>query len=163
MANKHTIIGWRPSYSVGIRLVDEQHKELINLTNKLFVNCLGGQERTRDTFLKVIHEAVDYVGYHFGTEEKVMGRVRYPDLPNHKRQHEAFVREVFSKVEDFNKKKLMAPLQFVYFLRDWVLDHIAVSDKKMGDYLLYLQRSGELQKITLRVRKDEMTNRLQIM
>ena len=156
------VVQWQNSYSVGIRLIDEQHMELIKLTNRLFNNCLSGRERSRATFLSTIHDAVDYVGYHFSTEEKVMERVDYPSLLEHKKEHSIFVREVFNKVEEFKAGKVLAPLTFVYFLRDWVLHHIAVNDKKMGDYLISLQRSGELQKFTLQIKKDETSDRMQI-
>ena len=161
MAEK-TVVQWQNSYSVGMKLIDEQHMELIKLTNKLFANCLEGQEKSKATFLQTIREAVDYVGYHFGTEEKVMERVNYPGFAEHKSQHADFVREVLSKVEEFNAGKPRAPLTFVYFLRDWVLNHIAVCDKKMGNYVVSLSRSGELQKMTMKVRKDENSDRVQI-
>ena len=156
------VVQWQNTYSVGIKLIDEQHMELITLTNKLFNNIMAGRERSRTTFLSTIHDAVDYVGYHFSTEEKVMERINYPDYLEHKKEHSTFVREVFNKVEEFKAGKVLAPLTFVYFLRDWVLHHIAVNDKKMGDYLIALQRSGELQKMTLNVRKDEASHRMQI-
>ena len=157
-----TVVEWQNSYSVGMKLVDDQHRELVKLTNRLFANCLAGQQKTRATFLQIIREAVDYVGYHFGTEEKVMERVKYPHFAEHKSQHADFVREVLIKIEEFNAGKPRAPLTFVYFLRDWVLHHIAVSDKKMGDYVLALSRSGELQKMTMRVKRDEASDRVQI-
>jgi len=157
-----TVVQWQNSYSVGIRLVDEQHMELIRLTNKLFSNCLAGQDRSKSTFLDTIHEAVDYTGYHFGTEEKIMERIHYPDMYRHKKEHADFVREVFTKVDDFKAGKLLTSLSFVYFLRDWVLHHIAVSDKKLGEYLMSMRRSGELQRMTLRVKKDMRTDRVQI-
>ena len=161
MAEK-LLVQWQNSYSVGMKLIDEQHMELIKLTNRLFANCMEGKEKTRATFLKTIHEAVDYVGYHFSTEEKVMERVNYPELSYHKQQHADFVREVLSKVEEFNAGKPRAPLNFVYFLRDWILHHVAVNDKKMGEYVLALSKSGELQKMTVRVKKDETKERVQI-
>ena len=160
--DEKTIVQWQKSYSVGIKLIDDQHKELINLTNQLFQNCLAGREQSISAFLETIHEAVDYVGYHFGTEEKVMERVNYPELAQHKSEHADFVREVFAKVEDYTEGKVRTPLSFVYFLRDWVLNHIAYCDKKMGDYLLALKRSGALHHITLKVKKDQVTNRIHI-
>ena len=159
---KNTIVDWQNSYSVGIRLIDEQHMELIRLTNKLFASCMRGTERSRDVFLDTIHETVDYVGYHFGTEEKIMERVSYPELQAHKLEHKSFVRKVFKNVEEFNSGRLLTPLTFVYFLRDWVLHHIAVCDKKLGEYIIAMRRSGELQKLTIMVKKDETTNRMQI-
>jgi hemerythrin len=91
-----------------------------------------------------------------------MERVNYPDYKAHKQQHIDFVREVFTKVEEFKAGKILAPLSFVYFLRDWVLHHIAVCDKKMGNYLLMLRKSGDLQRITLQVKKNEASNRMEI-
>ena len=161
MANTMAV-QWQNSYSVGIRLVDEQHKELIRLTNRLFANCMAGQERSKNSFLDIIHEVVDYTGYHFGTEEKIMERVRYPSLLLHKREHTNFVREVYEKVDELKSGKKTVPIAFAYFLRDWVLEHIAVSDRKMGEYLLAMKRCGELQKVTLKVKKDLATERMLI-
>jgi len=158
----NTIVSWQNSYSVGIKLIDEQHMELIKLTNKLFASCMTGQERFRNVFLDTIHDTVDYVGYHFSTEEKVMERVNYPGFKEHKKEHSDFVREVFNKVEEFKSNKVLTPLAFVYYLRDWVLHHIAVCDRKMGEYLIMLRGKGELQKITIRVKTDESTNRVEI-
>jgi hemerythrin-like metal-binding protein len=122
---------------------------------------MAGRERSRSMFLEIIREAIDYVGYHFSTEEKLMERVSYPDAAYHKKQHAEFVKEVLSKVEDFNAGRTITPLAFVYFLRDWVLHHIAVCDKKVGEYLMELSKSGELARITVKVKKDETTNRVQ--
>ena len=157
-----TVVQWQNSYSVGIKIVDEQHMELINLTNKLFNDCMEGQEQATSSFLVTIHEAVDYVGYHFSTEEKIMERVNYPDFANHKNEHADFVREVIKKVAEFNSGKASTPVTFVYYLKDWVLQHIAVCDKKMGDYLIAMHRNGELQNITLKAKKDKTTDRLYI-
>jgi len=161
MENK-MVVQWQNSYSVGVKPIDEQHMELIRLTNKLFNSCMAGQDKVNTAFLNAVHEAVDYTGYHFGTEEKMMERIKYPDYARHKQEHADFVREVYIKVDEYKSGKMLAPLHFVYFLRDWVLHHIAVSDKKLGDYLLYLRRNGELQKMTLKIRKDAATNRMMI-
>ena len=156
------VVQWQNSYSVGVRPIDEQHMELINITNKLFSNYMSGQNKINAAFLNTIHEAVEYTRYHFGTEEKVMERINYPHYANHKREHTNFIREVLVKVDDFKTGKILAPLEFVYFLRDWVLHHIAVSDKRLGDYLLSLKQTGDLQRIVLKVKKDTTGNRLLI-
>jgi hemerythrin len=161
MENK-MVVQWQNSYSVGVKPIDEQHMELIRLTNKLFNSCMAGQQKGNSAFLAAIHEAVEYTGYHFGTEEKIMARINYPDYARHKKEHTDFVREVYIKVEEFKSGKMLAPLLFVYFLRDWVLHHIAVSDKRLGDYLLLMKRNGYLQRMSLRVRRDMTSNRMLI-
>jgi len=158
------IVTWQDSYSVGIKLIDEQHMKLIKLTNKLFDSCMSGHERSKSEsiFLDVIQEVIDYVGYHFGTEEKIMEKINYPAYKMHKQEHMNFIKEVLIKVEEFRFGKINTALSFVYYLRDWVLHHIAVNDKKLGNYLLEMKRKGELQQIVLKVKKNEETNKLQI-
>jgi hemerythrin len=91
-----------------------------------------------------IHEAVDYVRYHFTTEERLLRRIGYPDFAAHKKQHEDFVKKIIEEVRLFNDGKRFVPNNFVRFLRDWVLAHIAVSDKLYAKYLLSLKKLGLL-------------------
>jgi hemerythrin len=151
MADKD-IVEWHNSYSVGIPLIDDQHKELINLTNQLYESTLGNKD-SKVIFMRTIRGAVDYVGYHFSTEEMVMQRVQYPDLAAHKKEHNDFVREVLKEVEEFKSGKKYTPNAFVRYLKDWVLSHIAVSDKRLGDYLLKLKKEGGLGGITIKVKQ----------
>jgi hemerythrin len=152
---KKHIVEWHNSYSIGIRLVDEQHKELINLTNRLHEASVLGWDNSKVAFMSAIRAAVDYVGYHFTTEEKIMERVNYPDYKVHKKEHSDFVKEVLRQVQDFQADQKASANDFVLFLKDWVQAHIAVCDKKMGIYLARLKREGALHKITMKVKHHE--------
>jgi len=145
--NEKTVIQWQNSYSVGVKQIDEHHMKLIRLTNKLFYNCMASKVKGRNAFLEIIHEAVKYTGYHFGAEEKIMKKINYPDYAKHKQEHIDFVRELYIKAEEFKTGNILVPLQFVYYLRDWVLHHIAVCDKKLGKYLMLMKRNGHLQNL----------------
>jgi hemerythrin len=151
------IVNWHNSYSINIPLIDAQHKELIRLTNTLYQGCLKGRNQSKDVFLEVIRGAVDYVGYHFSTEEMIMERIVYPAYSTHKKEHTDFVREVLKTVDDLSKGTNYNPLAFVHYLKDWILTHIAVSDTKLGQHLTMLKQQGSLQKITLKVK--EISNR----
>ncbi|MDR2211133.1 MAG: bacteriohemerythrin [Spirochaetaceae bacterium] len=147
------IVTWHKSYSVNIPLIDAQHKELINLTNKLYRSCLQGRDHSKNVFMEVFRGAVDYVGYHFSTEEKVMERVGYPGYAAHKKEHADFVKAVLKTADELSRGVNPNPLGFVHYLKDWVLTHIAVSDTLLGKHLISLRQQGELQKITLRVKQ----------
>jgi hemerythrin len=153
MADENIVV-WHNSYSVGIPLIDDQHKELINLTNQLYACCMEGREASKASFLQTVHGAVEYIGYHFSTEEKVMTRIGYPDYATHKKEHNDFVRTVVSQVEDYKSGRQFVPNVFVHFLKDWVLTHIAVCDKKLGEYLINLKKQGALKDLTLKVKQD---------
>ncbi|MDR0399698.1 MAG: bacteriohemerythrin [Treponema sp.] len=154
MNSKKRIVEWRDSYSVGIRLVDDQHKELINICNRLHEASAMGWEKSQAAFMSAIRAAVDYVDYHFGTEEKIMERINYPEYAAHKKEHADFVKEVLRQVQDFQAGRKVSADDFVLFLKEWVLAHIAVCDKKMGMYLIKLKREGTLHNITMKVKKE---------
>jgi hemerythrin len=64
-----------------------------------------------------------------------MLQVNYPDYTAHKHEHEKFTAEVLSQIRLFEQGKT-APLSFALFLKNWLLNHIAISDKKYSDYLI---------------------------
>ncbi|MDR2094125.1 MAG: bacteriohemerythrin [Treponema sp.] len=128
------LVKWVDAYSVGIPVIDKQHKELVKMTNDLFLGC----ERTELTvvyFMKAIQKAVNYSKIHFATEEKYMLKVNYPEYEAHKKEHTAFVTEVLNQIKLFEQGKT-APLSFALFLKNWLLNHIAISDKKYSSYLI---------------------------
>ena len=128
------VVTWSPTYSVGVALIDDQHKKLIKMTNELFNHCVGDPESERAYFKEVIQNAVDYVKVHFSTEEKIMLRTAYPGYTEHKRQHDSFVLMVLDQVKAFEESRKTSLLNFTNFLKDWVLTHIAISDKQYFEY-----------------------------
>jgi hemerythrin len=144
MMDEKILVEWDDRYSVGIPLIDEQHKELVNMTNALYGGCLAGDEAAQAYFMETIHGTVDYVKYHFAAEEKILENVRYPELAEHKRAHEGFVKQIFEDVKSFQGGKKFVPNVFVRYLKDWILTHIALQDKKYAEYILNLKRQGAL-------------------
>jgi hemerythrin len=138
------LVEWDDRYSVNIQLIDDQHKELINMTNSLYKGCLSGDEAARSYFMETIRGTVDYVKYHFSAEEKMLENVKYPDIVQHKREHESFIKQILEDVEKFQEGKKFVPNVFVRFLKDWILTHIAVQDKKYSEYIFGLKKKGLL-------------------
>jgi hemerythrin len=138
------IVEWATRYKIGIPVIDEQHKKLINMTNDLYMACRGGVGAANAYFRTTVRKAVDYVRFHFSTEEKILERISYPGITAHKKEHEDFVKEILRQVQAFEEGKQFVPNNFVRFLRDWVLTHIAVSDKQYAEYLLNLKKAGVL-------------------
>ncbi|MDR1909989.1 MAG: bacteriohemerythrin [Spirochaetaceae bacterium] len=140
------LVTWDDKYSVGIPLIDEQHKELINLTNELYQGCrTGTEEEKRAYFLKTVKSAVEYVKYHFSAEEKMLENIKYPKYAEHKRQHEAFIQRLLADVKSYQEGMKLVPNSFVRFLRDWILSHIAMEDTQYARYILDLKKKGQLQ------------------
>jgi hemerythrin len=83
-----------------------------------------------------------------------MERINYPEYKAHKKEHTDFVKEVLSQVQDFQADRKTSANDFVLFLRDWILAHVGVCDKKLGIYIIKLKKEGALSKMTMQVKKD---------
>ena len=121
-------IEWDVSYEVGIFSVDAQHKHLVELTNQLYEACTGTQQKLDEQFRSVMKELVDYVMFHFKD-----------DLKEHKQKHEQFVKEILLAVSEYKDGKQFVPANFAFFLRDWLFNHILMTDKQMAKYYLSLK------------------------
>jgi len=137
-------IPWEERFALGIPLVDNQHKELLNLANELHETCRQGKGFAPEGFRKAAAAAVEYVKTHFSTEEKIMERVGYPGLAEHKSEHHQFIHQVLAGVKEFEDGKAFVPNKFVLFLKEWILSHIALMDQKMALYVLDLAKRGML-------------------
>jgi len=125
---------WDDSYSVDFELIDNQHKELVKMTNTLFMGCKMGSTAADVALMKTIRNAVEYAQTHFYTEEKFMKQSNFPGLASHKQEHDSFVSTVVGAVTDFENGK-SEPISLARFLKKWLLTHIAESDKKYAPYL----------------------------
>ena len=125
---------WDDSYSVGFDPIDEQHKELVKMTNEMFQACEQGVLAADMAFLQIIQKALDYAETHFADEEGYLYDANYPHLDEQKDQHEAFVAEVQKSIEEFEAGNI-EPVYLARFLKKWLLNHIAVFDKKYAPYL----------------------------
>jgi hemerythrin len=148
------IVEWDERYALGIPLIDSQHKKLIEITNKLYMGCLKGDEAAKLYFMKAVREAVDYVKYHFAAEEKLFERIGYPAAADHKKQHEEFIKEILREIGTFKEGRKFVPNMFVRYLRDWILTHIAVSDKLYADYI---KNRGAYTNMNVSVRQKSLT------
>jgi hemerythrin len=142
---KNKLVAWEDRFSMGIRSIDEQHKKLFEMTNSLYAACMEGEQTARRYFKEVIHDAVKYVQFHFTSEERLMERLRFSGLAEHKEEHTNFVKKVLEEVRDFESGKEFVPNAFVRFLRDWIVHHIAITDIKYAEYIKTLKKQGTLQ------------------
>ncbi|MDR1836933.1 MAG: bacteriohemerythrin [Treponema sp.] len=127
-------VTWDNSFSVGFDPIDDQHKELVKITNELFQACEQGVIAADMVFLGTVKKALDYAETHFADEEEYMHEANYPHLGEQKNQHAAFVAEVQKSIEEFEAGNI-EPVYMARFLKKWLLNHIAVSDKQYAPYL----------------------------
>lgn len=119
-------IQWSESLSVGVKEIDEQHRKLINIVNDLLdAKSLG---KDSEIVSDIISRMVDYIDYHFGTEETYMTRFHYPELVSHRNEHRLFIRKVFELRKHHVQDKESLSLDVLAFLVDWFRKHISETD-----------------------------------
>ncbi|MCX7909680.1 MAG: bacteriohemerythrin [Ignavibacteria bacterium] len=128
-----SFITWNDSYSVGVAIIDNQHKRLVNIINEL--NDAMGAGKGKEVLGKVLFELIQYVNTHFKTEEEYMIKYQYDEYEQHRYEHEKLTDEVKRFYEDFNSGKAVLSIQIMNFLRNWLMDHIIIKDKKFGKFL----------------------------
>ena len=136
------LVTWDKRYFTGIELIDNQHRELVYLTNQLYQACLSGDKAAGDTFNDAMHRMVEYVRFHFGAEQGILERVRYPLLSTHKLLHDKLIKQILDTVKDYKEGKRFVPNQFVRTLKDWIFGHIAVHDRYYAVYIADQRRKG---------------------
>lgn len=125
---------WSDEYSVHLRVIDNDHKDLVNTVNALHDAICDGA--TRAQIGQIIGNLAKYVAEHFAREEALMETYNYPDLVRHKRIHRHLARTVYAiRIVFARRPKDIDPRKLLNFLRDWLVHHIIEEDAKYTPYL----------------------------
>ncbi len=126
-------MAWDDDLATGIREVDDQHKRLLDLVNRLNDAVVEGDEE--DILEQTLSELVDYTIYHFNTEERLMSAAAYPEYVSHQACHDALTKKVLEARRRMRSGESAIHIEILEYLRNWLLNHIKVTDKKVGRYL----------------------------
>ena len=137
-------VEWNDRYSVGVGTVDKQHMGLITLTNELYEACQTENPALNKHFKDTLQKAISYANMHFGTEEKIMTQTQDPNISAHLDEHNAFVKKILEGAATLETSPKSTSEDFVRFLRDWILNHVATTDVKIGQHISQLKEKGVL-------------------
>jgi len=128
------IMKWSEQLSVKIDSIDNEHKKLFELINKLADAMSKGEGH--NALDSILIELTDYTITHFGHEEEALKKYNFPGLAAHKKEHETFV----SKIEDTKKKyeegAITLTIPLIDFLTTWIKEHILKSDMGYSPFLV---------------------------
>jgi len=129
---------WTPKMSVGVEVLDEDHKILVGLLNDLHDGIIDGHGTER--LGRVLDGLVSYVDTHFAREEALFAQTHYPGAAEHIRAHRALTERVQEIQTRYNKGLFDALSQdTLNFLRTWLTEHILGADQ---NYSMHLNANG---------------------
>ncbi|MDO8788099.1 MAG: bacteriohemerythrin [Sulfuritalea sp.] len=130
---KVSLVQWSTSMSSGNLHIDEQHAILIDTINQL---ASAESQDDRPVVAMIIDELVNYTVFHFDYEERLIEATGYPELENHRRIHQGFVKWVRELREEFTyHRRRQLGERILGFLCDWLREHILGEDLRYRPYI----------------------------
>lgn len=129
---------WKDEYSIGIELIDKQHRRLFEI-GKRIIDLAEAQDGFDhyDEIVEVIQELKEYTVYHFGYEEELMAKFKYENYEKHKFEHFFVVKKIEKfENEDFDEKQDETIMNLVRFIPDWIANHILHEDMSYKDFFI---------------------------
>ena len=126
---------WRDDFAVGVKEIDDQHKELFNRINSLLEAMTQGKgQQVMDETFKFLQ---NYTRDHFRNEERLMTQYKYPEIDDHKSKHEAYTKQIKEMQSKVQAQQVSAAftIEVQRFLTNWWTNHINNVDKKLGKFL----------------------------
>lgn len=136
-------IKWNPLYDTKHKIIDEQHRELVNIINDLYMSTVDHSANKNEAFIKAARRCIEYADYHFKTEEKIMDIINYSDAENHKAMHKDFCNEIVNQIKNYQEGQPFVANRFIKYLKDWLLEHIAYRDKIFVEELMRVLKNKE--------------------
>ena len=120
-------------YETGILWQDTQHRQLIDLMEKL--SDADSKETESKMFTYTTAFLAMYVTHHFNLEAQYMKAYEYPDLESHLEEHQKYI----DLVKQFRKDHTSFSVEGALFLEknilEWILNHIMENDQKLGAFI----------------------------
>ena len=128
------LMTWTEEMSVGVKVLDNDHKELIRLLNELNDGIEAG--RTRATLESVLEGLLRYTKVHFAREERFFAQTGFPGAAAHKAEHDHLTRRVMNLQSRFESgQSLELALEAINFLKQWLAGHVQGCDQKYTSHL----------------------------
>ncbi len=128
-------LNWNDDLAIGVKEIDEQHKELFKRFGRLLDACNSGCGREELGSLLIFLD--EYIKSHFRDEEKLQLACGYPDYPDHCAQHRIFISK-FSELKNVMRTDgptLSLTIGTNTMLIDWLVKHISDMDKKIATFV----------------------------
>lgn len=131
---------WTPELNTGIRIIDLQHQELVDMINELEAWIESDAAHDAASARPLLLRLHQYVLFHFAHEEGLMLRLHIAPAHSdaHLAQHAQFAQHVDAAISSITNASSLdsaqaTPLpELLSFLKDWLVQHIMGTDKALA-------------------------------
>jgi hemerythrin len=128
------VIVWTDQMAVGVKLLDNDHKKLVLLINKLHDGLVNN--RDKQALDSVFESLVRFTRVHFAHEEQLLFETGYHGAEAHKQEHESMIQKIVDLQARFRSGAPMAMyMDGVELLKSWLFNHMYGADQQYAPYL----------------------------
>lgn len=142
------IFPWNKNFEIGIAQIDQQHKVLVEILNRLARHFASNPEEPE--YRQIIEELLNYAQRHFEDEEQIWCQA----LPGSRQSqdHQASHQQFFSRISSLRAGQ--APqatrmLELFNYLTRWLAFHILDADRKMALTVQAVKDGASLEQATV--------------
>lgn len=121
------LLEWTPDFSVGVEKLDDQHKQLLAISNTLAKCAAVSDPRSDARFRLALQELLEYATNHFRDEEQMLEQVGYVRITDQYVEHSAFLDFLAEKMSEAASGTLDKP-GVQQFIAGWWTYHILKAD-----------------------------------
>jgi hemerythrin-like metal-binding protein len=124
-------IKWQDEYSVGVKELDDQHKNLLNIINSILTENgdENGIEHDANKLSESISSLIHYAYVHFATEEQYLAQANYPDIKSHILDHVGFIMKTLELSLKVNEGSKDNRRDLLRYLEKWYSLHVLGIDR----------------------------------
>ena len=126
------IVHWSKEHQTGHPVIDHDHQDIVAILNRLEVLADG---EPRQEIGQLLCDITDCVLVHFGHEEMLMQRVRYPAYDDHMLSHCRFFATLTRFIFDFETGETGLVRDIQEFLARWLVEHESSEDQAFVAFL----------------------------
>lgn len=123
-----TLFKWDNKFSVNDEELDNHHKALFDILNRLYQSCF------EDTVIialdPIYEELISYIDYHFSAEEQHMRNIGYVNIDTHIIAHNLFKEKILQLRHNVDIDNIEVTKQLIVYLGKWLLNHVLAEDRK---------------------------------
>ena len=123
------LLHWEKRYSVGVEAVDHEHRELVDLINRLYEEARS--KGSKVAVLGFFGDLFKSISAHFALEERIMRERGYDQLLQHKDDHERLLDEIRDIMEDYEVTDLLDEQLLSQRLDAWFSRHFETHDARL--------------------------------
>jgi hemerythrin len=128
-----SIFRWRDQYRMDIEKLDEQHMELLRMTEALHQAIVSGGDAS--SLGSALNALIRHTGSHFSDEEELMRGHGFPGYESHRQKHAALMEEVMEYERRLHAEQIELDRDFAALLQDWVVEHLLGEDQKYARFV----------------------------